>query len=351
MGKKMGPLLLQAGLLTPKDLERIQEEARRRRVSLLDILLDEKKVSEENLADTMAKWLRLPRVHVASLTVEPNALSVISQELARKHTCLPVKLEGKSLVLAMANPADFEAVQALEFSSGLSIRPVVASRTEILDGIGTHYAPDEQLQDFLANVSESSEFNIMPDEEEGNGDVNLDASRNAAEQAPVVKMCNLIIQDAVRAGASDIHVEAELNSIRVRLRVDGVLRDYMQVPAAPQPAGLAHEDSRQARHLRAPPAAGRPHQNSAPGEVHRPARLHAADALRRKGGAAAAGLLQHSRTGAVGLHRAAGRHPRCRAGPAAGDDPDDRSDRLGQEHHALFLPGAAPVSGSEHHHG
>ncbi len=230
MGKKMGPLLLQAGLLTPKDLERIQEEARRRRVSLLDILLDEKKVSEENLADTMAKWLRLPRVHVASLTVEPNALSTISQELARKHTCLPVKLEGKSLVLAMANPADFEAVQALEFSSGLSIRPVVASRTEILDGIGTHYAPDEQLQDFLANVSESSEFNIMPDEEEGNGDVNLDASRNAAEQAPVVKMCNLIIQDAVRAGASDIHVEAELNSIRVRLRVDGVLRDYMQVP-------------------------------------------------------------------------------------------------------------------------
>ncbi|HSC77569.1 MAG TPA: ATPase, T2SS/T4P/T4SS family [Candidatus Acidoferrales bacterium] len=226
----MGPLMLQAGLLTPKDLERIQEEARRRRVSLLDILLDEKKVSEENLADTMAKWLRLPRVHVASLTVEPNALSTISQELARKHTCLPVKLEGKSLVLAMANPADFEAVQALEFSSGLSIRPVVASRTEILDGIGTHYAPDEQLQDFLANVSESSEFNIMPDEEESNGDVNLDASRNAAEQAPVVKMCNLIIQDAVRAGASDIHVEAELNSIRVRLRVDGVLRDYMQVP-------------------------------------------------------------------------------------------------------------------------
>ncbi len=229
MSKKMGPLMLQAGLLTPKDLERIQEEARRRRVSLLDILLDEKKVSEENLADIMAKWLRLPRVHVASLTVEPNALSVISQELARKHTCLPVKLEGKSLVLAMANPADFEAVQALEFSSGLSIRPVVASRTEILDGIHSHYAPDEQLQDFLANVSESSEFNIMPDEEV-NGDVNLDASRSAAEQAPVVKMCNLIIQDAVRAGASDIHVEAELNAIRVRLRVDGVLRDYMQVP-------------------------------------------------------------------------------------------------------------------------
>ncbi|HXE76307.1 MAG TPA: ATPase, T2SS/T4P/T4SS family [Candidatus Xenobia bacterium] len=231
MSKKMGPLMLQTGLLTPKDLEKIQEEARRRRVSLLDILLDEKKVSEENLADTMAKWLRLPRVHVASLTIEPEALKIISQELARKHTCLPVKLEGKSLVLAMANPADFEAVQALEFSCGLSVRPVVATRTEILDGIHTHYAPDEQLQDFLANVSESSEFDIMP-AEDANGDVDLDASasRSAAEQAPVVKMCNLIIQDAVRAGASDIHVEAELNSIRVRLRVDGVLRDYMQVP-------------------------------------------------------------------------------------------------------------------------
>ncbi|MCI0402433.1 MAG: Flp pilus assembly complex ATPase component TadA [Acidobacteria bacterium] len=228
--KKMGPLLLQAGLLTEKELVQSQEAARRRRVSLLDVLLEEKRVSEESLADTLAQWLKLPRVRLASLTVEPEALKVVSQEMAGKHTCLPVKLEGKALVLAMANPADFEAIQEIEFSTGLSIRPVVASRTEILDGIETHYEPEGQLQDFLANVSEASEFNILEGGEGEDGALDTEASRTAAEQAPVVKMCNLIIQDAIRAGASDIHVEPELNDIRVRFRIDGVLRDYMQIP-------------------------------------------------------------------------------------------------------------------------
>jgi type IV-A pilus assembly ATPase PilB len=227
--KKMGPLLLQAGLLTEKELVQTQELARRRRVSLLDVLLEEKRVSEENLADTLAQWLKLPRVRLASVTIEPEALKLVNQEIARKHVCLPVKVEGKALVLAMANPADFEAIQEIEFSTGLSIRPVVASRTEILDGIQTHYEPEGQLQDFLASVDESSEFNIVEAETE---EVDLDAmaSRSAAEQAPVVKMCNLIIQDAIRAGASDIHIEPELNAIRVRFRIDGVLRDYMQIP-------------------------------------------------------------------------------------------------------------------------
>ena len=227
--KKMGPLLLQAGLLTEKELVQTQELARRRRVSLLDVLLEEKRVSEENLADTLAQWLKLPRVRLASVTIEPEALKVVNQEMARKHVCLPVKVEGKALVLAMANPADFEAIQEFEFSTGLTIRPVVASRTEILDGIETHYEPEERLQDFLANVTEATEFSLVEAEGE-DGALDTEASRTAAEQAPVVKMCNLIIQDAIRAGASDIHVEPELNAIRVRFRIDGVLRDYMQIP-------------------------------------------------------------------------------------------------------------------------
>ncbi|HEX9764628.1 MAG TPA: ATPase, T2SS/T4P/T4SS family, partial [Candidatus Acidoferrales bacterium] len=228
--KKMGPLLLQAGLLTEKELVHTQELARRRRVSLLDVLLEEKRVSEESLADTLAQWLKLPRVRLASVTIEPDALKIVNQDLARKHVCLPVKIEGKALVLAMANPADFEAIQEIEFSSGVTIRPVVASRTEILDGIATHYEPEGQLHDFLANVSESSEFNIVEGGESEEIDLDASASRTAAEQAPVVKMCNLIVQDAIRAGASDIHVEPELNAIRVRFRIDGVLRDYMQIP-------------------------------------------------------------------------------------------------------------------------
>jgi type IV pilus assembly protein PilB len=229
MNKKLGPLLLQTGIITPEDLEESLEQARKRNVPLLDIIIQEKQVSEEALAETFSKWLKVPRVKLASASVEADAVKVVPEEIARKHMCLPLKMEGKTLVVAMANPSDYDAIQDVQFAAGLTVKPVVASRTEILDGIEEHYATDDRLQDFLANVSDAADFRILPQERD---EVDLDEldSRSAAELAPVVKMCNLIIHDAIKTAASDVHIEPMLNAVQVRLRVDGVLRDYMQVP-------------------------------------------------------------------------------------------------------------------------
>jgi type IV pilus assembly protein PilB len=229
MSKKLAPLLVQTGILTQKELDHSLELAKKKNISLLDVILQEKQVSEEELADTFARWLRLPRVRLATTVVENDATKAINEELAHKHLCLPLKLEGKTLILAMANPADYDAIQDVQFVSGFTVRPVVASRTEIVDGISQVYQTDDKLQDFLENVSEAGDFTILPGEKE---EVDLDTmeSRSAAELPPVVKMCNLIIQDAIKTSASDIHIEPALNAVQVRLRVDGVLRDYMQVP-------------------------------------------------------------------------------------------------------------------------
>jgi type IV pilus assembly protein PilB len=229
MSKKLGPLLLQTGIFNQQELEDCLEQARKQNKSLWDIIIDEKKVSEDTLAETFSKWLKMPRVKIASMSVEPDALKGISEELARKHLVLPLKIDGKVMTLAMADPTDFEAIRDVEFAAGMRLKTVVASRTEILDTIDQYYAPEDRMQDFLANVSDATDFRILAADKE---EVDLDKmdSRSAAELPPVVKMVNLVIHDAIRTAASDIHIEPALNSVQVRLRVDGVLRDYMQVP-------------------------------------------------------------------------------------------------------------------------
>ena len=131
--------------------------------------------------------------------------------------------------MAMANPADYDAIQDVQFVSGFTVQPVVATRAEILDGIEELYRTDELLQEFARSKSDGTDFSILADETEK---VNLDQldERSAADQIPVVKMCNLILQEAIRAQASDVHLEPTLNSMQVRMRVDGVLREYVEVP-------------------------------------------------------------------------------------------------------------------------
>jgi type IV pilus assembly protein PilB len=225
MSSNLGPMLLQSGILDKKQLEDSIEQAKRRGVPLWQVLLDEKQVSEESLAEAFTQWLKVPRVRLASSAISAEALKCISEELARRHLVMPVQVERKMLVLAMVNPADYTAIQDLQFAAGMSIKPVVASRAEIMDAIEAHYAPDEKVEDFLANVADEGDLRVFEETE----DVEVSDS-NAAQLPPVVKMCNLIIRDAIKAGASDVHIEAALNAVQVRLRIDGVLRDYMQIP-------------------------------------------------------------------------------------------------------------------------
>ena len=217
------------GTITPQELKETLEEARTRHVSPWDVLIVEKRVSEDALADTFAQWLTLPRVRIASASVEPEATKAISEALARKHTCLPLKAEGRSLLLAMANPWDYEAIQDVQFASSLMVRPVVASRTEILDGIEAYYVTEGRLQAFVGQVPAATDFRVLTQDGE-ELDPDTSDTQSAATSGPVVKLCNVIFRDAITAKASDIHLEPELNDVQVRLRVDGVLRQYMQVP-------------------------------------------------------------------------------------------------------------------------
>ncbi len=222
---------LQRTVPTQEEMQECAALARRKRISLTDLLTKERQYSEEALAEAFVDWLKLPRVRIASLILDPEAAKAISERVATKHACLPLKLDDAGrLVIAMANPADYDAIQDVQFVSGYSVQPVVATRTEIMDGIQELYGTEGRMKDLLAKVADSSSDFVIITEEADKVDLDQSDSRNAAELAPVVKMCNLILQEAVRSQASDVHLEPTLNCLQVRMRVDGVLREYIDVP-------------------------------------------------------------------------------------------------------------------------
>jgi len=229
MANRVQSLTLERVATQRNELEAGIALARQRGVSAVDLLVDDRQYSEEALAEGFAEWLKLPRVRIASLILEPEAAKAISEKIALKHQVLPLKIEGNTLVMAMANPADYDAIQAVQFVSGFTVQPVVATRSEILDGIQEVYSTDDRMQDFLAKVADTGDLTILSQDADK---VDLDKAdeRGAAELAPVVKMCNLILQEAIRSQASDVHLEPTLNCLQVRMRVDGVLREYIDVP-------------------------------------------------------------------------------------------------------------------------
>ena len=241
MSRQLASILEKSGLLPRDEIQATLAIAERSRRPLWDVILTDKGVSEEKLAEAFSDQMRLPLVRLAATVIEVEAVRCISEELARRYVCIPLSREGTggkdkesarrrpTLVVAMTNPADVGAIQDIEFASGCQVKPVVATRTEVMDAIGRHYAGDDWLEDLLQNVSEGGELQIMSAEGE-EGDSSVTDARSQAEMPPVVKMVNLIILDSIRQGASDIHIEPTVNDVQVRTRVDGLLRDFMQVP-------------------------------------------------------------------------------------------------------------------------
>jgi type IV pilus assembly protein PilB len=228
MSRQLELILRRSGTLTSQELELSVGQAKARNMSLWDLLVLERQVPEETLAAAFSTWLNVPRVQLASVDIEPAAVQAVAGRLARKHVCLPLHLKGKNLVLAMANPLDRHAIQDVEFASSRQVQPVVACRTEILSGIEAHY-PSGDARTAETSVAEGD----VPSVVTGERDV-LDLDQTDPLPSSVigsaVDLCGRILLDAIRLKASDIHIEPGPRDMRVRLRVDGVLRDHLELP-------------------------------------------------------------------------------------------------------------------------
>jgi len=227
LNERIGELLVKENLLSSEQLLKAREEAATGGKRLGAQITALGFMDENELTEFVAKQYGVPSINLDDFTIEPEVLALIPEDVANKHGVVPVNRAGSTLILATADPSNIFALDDIKFLTGYNIQPVVASEDAIRTAIETYYAePDEDLlEDVMADFNDDGiDFVSGEDEEDAN------AMAKEAEDAPVVKLVNLILTDAIKKGASDIHIEPYEKSFRVRYRIDGVLYEVMKPP-------------------------------------------------------------------------------------------------------------------------
>ncbi len=226
--KILGQLLVEAGCLDGATLEEALARERQRGERLGEALVRAGRISAEDVARGLATQLGLGYAP-PPLAAEREAIQAVRAELVRAHLLLPLGVTARSLRAAMADPLDLAAVDDLQFQTGRRVQIVVASPDSVLDGIEVHYGGD------LAELVEALPAELRAD---ATGVDRAELER-ATRRAPVVRLVDRILRSAIDDGASDIHVEETGRDVRIRLRIDGVLRQTLDLPAASRRAVLS----------------------------------------------------------------------------------------------------------------
>jgi type IV pilus assembly protein PilB len=225
---RLGDLLLTEGLVTPSQLQAALAEQKGGSHRLGYILVKQGVVDELELTRVLARQYRMPAVDLSKFEVDPKLVPLIPPDLAAKRIVMPLRREGRTLTVAVADPTDQGLLEDLKFITRYDLFPVLAGEHTLKALIEKHYeSGDEQLQSILREMEGIGEDVEVVEEEE---DESVIAMQAMVDDAPVVKLINGILTDAVTRGASDIHVEPFEHEIRIRYRIDGALLEVMKPP-------------------------------------------------------------------------------------------------------------------------
>src|SRR5260221_13734899 len=226
-GDRLGEMLIREGLLTREQLGQALSEQKSSKQRLGYVVAKLGLVNELELTKVLARHHRMPAVDLSRFEVDARILRLVPSELATKHVVLPLKREGRTLTIAVADPTDLGLLEDLKFITRYDLFPVLAGEYTLRNLIEKHYqaSSDQELQTLLKDMSEAGEdVEIVEETEE---EV---ATQAQIEDAPVVKLINGLLTDAVGRGASDIHIDPFEHQIRGRYRIDGVLLAIMKPP-------------------------------------------------------------------------------------------------------------------------
>ncbi len=224
MSGRLGELLVRENLISVQQLRKAQEDQQRNGTRIGTALIKTGAIEESKLTDFLSKQYGVPAINLKDFDIDPDIIKLVPKDVAEKHLVIPVNRAGPSLIVAMCDPSNIYAVDDLKFLTGYTIEAVVASEPSIREGIERYYAEKgPTLDEIVGQVDEDVE--VTKDEVE-----NIEDVARAADDAPVVKLVNLILLDAIKKGASDIHVEPYEKDFRVRFRIDGSLYDVMKPP-------------------------------------------------------------------------------------------------------------------------
>jgi type IV pilus assembly protein PilB len=222
---RLGDILVREGLLSREKLVQALTEHRSSGMPLGYILAKQGLVPEVEITRIVARQLRVPAVDLSRFEVDQKLVRLIPTDIAKRHFVLPLKREGRTLTVAMANPTDQVLLQELRFITRFDLFPVFAGEYTLRNLVEKYYdASDQQLQAILKDMEGMEDVEVVEETDEEA------ATQAQIDDAPVVKLINGILTDAVQRGASDIHLECFEHEMRVRYRVDGALLEVMKPP-------------------------------------------------------------------------------------------------------------------------
>ncbi len=223
MKDKIAKKLLDSSLISQEQLSKALDIQKKDGGSLSQNLVKTGAISELAFAEFMGQLYNVGAVNLEEIKPDEETIALIPVEVATKFQVVPVKREGRVLTVAMANPDNIFAIDDIKFITGFEVKPVVATESAIKKSIDKLYDSAESLASIMRDMED--DFEIVEDEDE---DLGLDEARS--DNAPVVKLVNSLISDAVAKGASDIHIEPYEKRVRVRYRIDGMLHEMMAPP-------------------------------------------------------------------------------------------------------------------------
>jgi type IV pilus assembly protein PilB len=225
MSKNLVNLLMRENLLSPADLERAKSDQRKNGGRLGESLVRLGLLKEHELVNILSKQYGIPAVNLESFEIDPEVVKHVPEELVHKYKIMPINRVGSTLIVAVEDPSNMFAMDDIKFITGYNVEIVVAAPSAIKQAADKYYDQSASLLDVMSNFDlEELEVVAAPE------DVNMADLEKAVEEAPVVKLVNLILSDAIKKNASDIHIEPYDKSFRVRYRIDGILYEEMKPP-------------------------------------------------------------------------------------------------------------------------
>ncbi|MCE5200231.1 MAG: type II secretion system ATPase GspE [Armatimonadota bacterium] len=233
--EQIGDIFIRLGIISHDQLNQAVEKQKllKRQEALGDVLVSMGLISEKDRVRGLGEQWGVPFVDVADMEIDSSILKLVSQGVARKLKVLPVAKKNGRLTLAMKNPLDIFAIDEIRMMTGIDVEPAIAPEEDIIRAIGRLYQSGANASEQVNNVIkefETADIDFTASEVGDDEDISIEQLRELSEEAPVIKLANLIISRGINDGASDIHIEPSKNIVRVRLRIDGILHEVMQVP-------------------------------------------------------------------------------------------------------------------------
>jgi type IV pilus assembly protein PilB len=231
MSSRLGEILIKESLITSDQLRQATDHQKANGGRLGTCLMKLGFISDDEITGVLSRQYGIPSINLKYYEVDASVIKLIPQDTAVRYQIVPLSRVGSTLTIAMTDPTNVFAMDDIKFMTGFNVEPVVASETAITEAIAKFYGEahsEEELSKVMKDLTgdENADLELAAEEQE----TNLAELEKAAEEAPIIKLVNLILTDAVKRGASDIHIEPYEKEVRVRFRVDGILQPVMVPP-------------------------------------------------------------------------------------------------------------------------